>query len=105
MAKSQLRVYYGPTDSNGSSLVPEIENKNEVTLSVGDIVPLLADALRDQRTWLRDFRDDEITISTDLTNNQLRIFFKQRLATESYFFNRAGGQVLDKDIGPSKYAV
>jgi hypothetical protein len=27
---------------------------------------LLADAVRNERTWLRDFADDEITISTDL---------------------------------------
>jgi hypothetical protein len=33
---------------------------------MGDVLPLLADAVASNRTWLRDFRDDEITISTDL---------------------------------------
>jgi len=30
------------------------------------VLPLLADAVRSERTWLRDFHDDEITISMDL---------------------------------------
>ena len=37
-----------------------------VSLPLGDVLPLLADAVRSQRTWLRDFEDDEITISADL---------------------------------------
>jgi hypothetical protein len=35
-------------------------------VSVGEVLPLLADAVGSQRTWLKDFDDDEITISTDL---------------------------------------
>ena len=31
-----------------------------------EIMPLLADAVQSQRTWLRDFADDEVTISMDL---------------------------------------
>ena len=31
-----------------------------------DILPLLSDAIQSERTWLRDFADDEITISMDL---------------------------------------
>jgi hypothetical protein len=37
-----------------------------VTVSVGEVLPLLADALASRRTWLRDFEDDEITITADL---------------------------------------
>jgi hypothetical protein len=37
-----------------------------VTVPLGEIFPLLADAVRSERTWLRDFSDDEITISSDL---------------------------------------
>ncbi|OHB78267.1 MAG: hypothetical protein A2W31_04675 [Planctomycetes bacterium RBG_16_64_10] len=37
-----------------------------VTLPVGEILPLLADAVHSRRTWLRDFADDDLTISTDL---------------------------------------
>ena len=39
---------------------------NTVTVSVGEVLPLLADAVASQRTWLSDFEDDEITISADL---------------------------------------
>jgi hypothetical protein len=65
MARSQLRVYYGPESRSGlsaSNRLPE----NSVRLTVGEILPLLADAVQSQRTWLRDFKDDEITISNDL---------------------------------------
>jgi hypothetical protein len=31
-----------------------------------DVLPLLVDAVQSERTWLRDFSEDEITISTDL---------------------------------------
>jgi hypothetical protein len=33
---------------------------------VKDVLPLLADAVSSQRTWLTDFSDDEITISADM---------------------------------------
>jgi hypothetical protein len=35
-------------------------------MPLSEILPLLADAFRNDRTWLRDFRDDEVSISTDL---------------------------------------
>ncbi|MCZ6807209.1 MAG: hypothetical protein O7F08_09675 [Deltaproteobacteria bacterium] len=35
-------------------------------LTVGDVVPLLADAAENRLAWIADFDDDEITISTDL---------------------------------------
>jgi len=31
-----------------------------------EVLPLLADAVRSNRTWLRDFADDEVNISMDL---------------------------------------
>lgn len=64
MARSHLRVYYGPTDE--SRLAQTDATKNTVTLPLGEVAPLLADAVRNKRTWLRDFKNDEITISTDL---------------------------------------
>jgi len=64
MARSQLRVYYGP-QSEASAATTETRS-DQVTVPLGEIFPLLADAMRCQRTWLRDFEDDEITISTDL---------------------------------------
>ena len=65
MARSQLRIYNGPDGDAGAAVLPRAA-ENTVRLSAGEIFPLLADAVQSQRTWLRDFKDDEITISTDL---------------------------------------
>ncbi|MEX0977892.1 MAG: hypothetical protein WDZ48_03520 [Pirellulales bacterium] len=66
MARSQLRVYYGP-QSDACATVSEVrESKDAVTVTLGEVLPLLADAVRNERTWLSDFENDPITISTDL---------------------------------------
>ena len=64
MVPSQLRVYYGPQED----IQPEAfeESTSTVSLPLGEILPLLADAVESDRTWLRDFDNDEIRISTDL---------------------------------------
>ncbi len=64
MAARHLRVYHGPQSETAVA-----ENKsaaNTVTVALSDVFPMLADAVRSERTWLRDFEDDEITISSDL---------------------------------------
>jgi len=33
---------------------------------MGEILPLLVDAAQSRRTWLRDFADEEVSISMDL---------------------------------------
>ena len=66
MARSQLRVYYGPQSDACAAVSTSKNSKEEVQVSLGEILPLLADAVRNERTWLRDFEDDEVTISTDL---------------------------------------
>jgi len=66
MARSQLRVYYGPQSDACAAVTQAKDNKDQVTVSLGEILPLLADAVRNERTWLRDFETDEVTISTDL---------------------------------------
>jgi len=66
MARGHLRVYHGPEEITYPTLGPQHGDKRSVTLSVRDVLPLLADAVRSERTWLRDFDDDEITISPDL---------------------------------------
>jgi len=66
MAPCHLRVYHGPTDENGRLLSSPVPAPNQVTLQVKDVLPLLRQAVDDGRTWLRDFCDDEITISADL---------------------------------------
>jgi len=65
MAQSHLRVYYGP--QTDTAVRPAQHTAGEtVTVPLGEILPLLADAVRSDRTWLRDFDEDEVTISTDL---------------------------------------
>ncbi|HTU25640.1 MAG TPA: hypothetical protein VMF30_09600 [Pirellulales bacterium] len=66
MARAQLRVYYGPQVEATTSIPATTHHKDVVTVPLGEIFPLLADAVRSERTWLRDFEDDEITISSDL---------------------------------------
>lgn len=63
MAQTRLRVYWGPEST--ATAEPNI-SENEVRIRVGEVLPLLADAMRSERTWLRDFAEDEVTISTDL---------------------------------------
>ncbi|MEX2187883.1 MAG: hypothetical protein WD875_13850 [Pirellulales bacterium] len=64
MANRQLRVYYGPNgaEAQRAADVPT----NSVTVALGEILPLLADAVQSRRTWLDDFATDDVTISTDL---------------------------------------
>ena len=64
MVRNQLRVYYGPQD-DATATLENVESR-KVTVPLGEILPLLADAVDSKRTWLRDFMDDEVSISTDL---------------------------------------
>lgn len=66
MAMRRLRVYTGPDlDQQNVSLL-EKPADNSVRMTLGDVLPLLADAFVSNRTWLTDFKDDEISISSDL---------------------------------------
>jgi hypothetical protein len=60
-----LRVYYGPETETLDAPATQVAQR-QVTLPLAAVLPLLADAVRSQRTWLRDFEDDEMTISADL---------------------------------------
>ena len=63
MAYSRLRVFYGPRDRQvGNSDA----DGRKVTVPLGDVLPILADALRNRRAWVNDFLDDEVTLSSDL---------------------------------------
>jgi hypothetical protein len=72
MAMRRLRVYSGPDLSqlsqpnqlNLATVQPSSEQSVRITL--GEVLPLLADAVVSNRTWLTDFKDDEISISSDL---------------------------------------
>lgn len=67
MNPSHLRLYYGPAEDAADVGVAETGRHREmVTVPLTDVMPLLADAVQSERTWLRDFEDDEVTISMDL---------------------------------------
>jgi hypothetical protein len=66
-----LRIYRGPgEDALGQDTLEDrpirSDDHSQITVSVGEVLPLLADALTSRRTWLRDFEQDDITISADL---------------------------------------
>jgi hypothetical protein len=67
MSPNHLRVYYGPQEEPATLSVTENQAAREsVTVPLMDVLPLLSDAVQSERTWLRDFANDEVTISTDL---------------------------------------
>lgn len=67
MTPTPLRVYHGPkNDPDGVNVATTEDSRETVTVPLVEVLSLLADAVQSQRTWLRDFDDDEITISMDL---------------------------------------
>jgi hypothetical protein len=63
----ELRIYRGPLEESVDR--PESVSTTggrQITVRVGEVLPLLAEAVASQRTWLQDFEDDEISISADL---------------------------------------
>lgn len=66
MAQPRLRVYYGPDDNTRTPLASDTRPQGAVTVPLRDVFSWLLDACHSGRTWLRDFEDDEVTISSDL---------------------------------------
>jgi hypothetical protein len=67
MSRTQLRIYTGPAEDPSAVKLTQADNTRQtVTVPLAEVLPLLADAVRSERTWLTDFADDEITISMDL---------------------------------------
>jgi hypothetical protein len=65
MAIRSLRVYSEPeVEAVSRATIPMRDTG--VRVSLGEVLPLLADAVASDRTWLKDFADDEITVSSDL---------------------------------------
>jgi hypothetical protein len=62
----QLRIYRGPTEPTATRRTASTAAHNKVTVGLGEVLPLLADAVASERTWLGDFENEEITISADL---------------------------------------
>lgn len=65
MAQPRLRIYYGPQEETTAQAVVSPPT-DRVSVPLQDIFPILADAVNKDCTWLRDFADDEIQLSTDL---------------------------------------
>lgn len=61
MAQAQLRVYFGPEPEAAPAPA-----ENTVTVALGEVLPLLADAHASRRTWLADFVREPLQISADL---------------------------------------
>jgi hypothetical protein len=66
MARNRLRIYYGPDDNSVLTADSGSAARQMVTLPLAEVLPLMVEAYRDRRTWLNDFSDDPITISSDL---------------------------------------
>lgn len=65
MAIRSLRLYTEPeVEKAGCSTLPEA--RGGVRVPLGEVLPLLSDAIASDRTWLKDFVDEEITVSSDL---------------------------------------
>lgn len=58
--RHRLRVFTG--EDVETTAVAE----SEMSVSLGEISEILADAVRTRRAWLKDFEDDRIQISADL---------------------------------------
>ncbi len=57
--RHRLRLYTG--EDEGTAVA-----EPGMTVKLGEITNILAEAVRHDRTWLQDFDDDEIQISADL---------------------------------------
>jgi hypothetical protein len=66
MRSNHLRVYYGPQEESATVRVADGKIRDTIDVPLLEVLPLLADAVRSDRTWLRDFAGDEVTISMDL---------------------------------------
>lgn len=76
MARSHLRIYHGPETLSAHAFEPREEGT--VRVPFGELAPMLADAIQNRRTWLDDFENDELTISTDLYEVLLAYQFGRR---------------------------
>jgi hypothetical protein len=67
MARPQLRVYLGLEDSCEPAIAStDPPARSDISVALGDVLPLLADAVQTQRAWLQDFVNERVTMSADL---------------------------------------
>ena len=65
MSHTHLKIYRGPVEIE-SRTITKNASEDTVTVSFGEVLPLIIDAVESQRTWLGDFELDDVTISRDL---------------------------------------
>jgi hypothetical protein len=58
--RHRLKLYTGENEVSTAVVEPE------VTMTLGEITEILADAVRTKRAWLNDFEDDRVQVSPDL---------------------------------------
>ena len=67
MQKPHVRVY---VEANAGRVIEATHNsepdRERVAMRAGDLLAWLADAVGEDRSWLNDFADDELTVSRDL---------------------------------------
>jgi hypothetical protein len=63
---THLKIYRGPVEVESRVISKNESGEDTVTVSFGEILPLIVDAVESQRTWLGDFELDDVTISRDL---------------------------------------
>lgn len=67
MNTTPLRIYHDPEGQTGAATLDREKPQREmVSLRLGEILPLLGEAVLSERTWLDDFANDEITVPNDL---------------------------------------
>ena len=66
MQQGPLRVYFGPDATVAATPIPEQPVEHEVTVTFGQIMPMLLDAVANNRSWLQDFEDEKLKVSEDL---------------------------------------
>ena len=77
MSAVPLRLYHGPSDAV-DSVSPTPPHQAMAAVPLGEAIPLLADAYLSGRTWLKDFEDEELTMSADLYEVILTYQFYRR---------------------------
>lgn len=63
---NHLKIYRGPVENDSPVVTKNESGDDSVTVSFGEVLPLIVDAVASERTWLSDFELDDITISRDL---------------------------------------
>lgn len=58
--RPNLKLFIGADEHSTTVAEPE------VTMTLGEISEILADAVRTKRAWLQDFEDDRLQVSADL---------------------------------------